>query len=78
MSYAYEVTGGDQPVEIGVHDAAGRRVKWLLRSTLPAGRHAATWDGRDEAGMRAASGVYFLRARVGADVRRHRVVYLGN
>lgn len=78
MSYAYEVVGGAQGVEIGVYDAAGRRVRWLLQSTQPAGRHAVTWDARDEGGARAGRGVYFIRAQVGSAVRNHRVVYLGN
>jgi len=78
MSYAYEVVGGEQPVEIGVYDAAGRRVRWLMQSTQPAGRHAATWDGRDEGGARAGRGVYFIRAQIGVALRTHRVVYVGN
>ena len=77
MSYAYEITGGDQPVEIAVYNVAGRMVKSLVSSTMPAGRHTATWNGTDEAGSRAPSGVYFVRARYGAEVKQQRVIYLG-
>ncbi len=44
----------------------GRRVATLAHGLLPAGRHALVWDGRDERGGRAASGVYFLRAQGGS------------
>jgi dienelactone hydrolase len=53
-------TGG--LVELTVHDLSGRVVQSLLRADLPAGVHLATWDGRDERGRAAASGVYFIRA----------------
>jgi hypothetical protein len=50
------------PVAIEVYNVAGRVVRTLLREELEAGAsgHVA-WDGRDEAGDRCASGVYFYR-----------------
>jgi hypothetical protein len=42
---------------IDVYDATGRRVRTL---GIPAGSERIEWDGRDEAGARVASGVYFL------------------
>jgi uncharacterized repeat protein (TIGR01451 family) len=78
MSYAYEVVGGDQTVDIGVYNVAGRLVKSLAKSTQPAGRHTATWNGTDEAGARVPGGVYFVRVRLGAETQQHRVIFLGN
>jgi uncharacterized repeat protein (TIGR01451 family) len=77
MSYAYEVVGADQPVDIGVYNVAGRLVKSLAKSTMPAGRHTATWNGTDEGGARVSSGVYFVRVRLGAETQQHRVIFLG-
>jgi uncharacterized repeat protein (TIGR01451 family) len=77
MSYAYEIVGGDQPVDIGVYNVAGRLVKSLAKSSMPAGRHTATWNGTDEAGARVPGGVYFVRVRLGADTQQHRVIFLG-
>jgi hypothetical protein len=46
---------------MSVFDAAGRRVRTLLAGPLPAGAQAFTWDGLDEAGRAAPSGVYTCR-----------------
>jgi uncharacterized repeat protein (TIGR01451 family) len=77
MSFAYEVVGGDQPVDIGVYNVAGRLVKSLTKSSMPAGRHTATWNGTDEAGTRVPAGVYFVRVRLAGDSQQHRVIFLG-
>ena len=65
------------PARLTLHDARGRLVRILLRVTdLPAGAHAATWDGRDERGVRAGAGVYRLRLEAGGVVRTCPVVRL--
>ena len=46
---------------VRVFDAAGRLVCTLVDREHEAGEHATTWDGRTDAGDRAASGVYFVR-----------------
>jgi aminopeptidase N len=60
------------PVSVAVHDAAGRRVRVLVDEVRPGGEHAVAWDGRDEAGRRAAAGTYLVRleAAGAADVRK--------
>jgi glucose/arabinose dehydrogenase len=52
------------PVELAIHDAAGRRVRTLERGARAAGAHATTWDGRDDAGRAMPPGVYLARLRV--------------
>jgi hypothetical protein len=44
---------------IRIHDLAGRRIATLPLGALPAGSHQVVWDGRDDQGKLAASGVYF-------------------
>jgi hypothetical protein len=61
-------------VTLSIHDVAGRRVRSLARGTLAAGPHEAVWDGRDESGRPAASGVYFVRLRAAAGELQRRVV----
>ncbi|HER42930.1 MAG TPA: T9SS type A sorting domain-containing protein, partial [Candidatus Eisenbacteria bacterium] len=48
-------------VRIAVYDIAGRRGAVLVDRFMEAGEFTARWDGRDERGRAAASGVYFAR-----------------
>ena len=48
-------------VSLRVYDVAGRLVRSLVGDRLPAGEHAAYWDGRDDGGRSAASGAYLAR-----------------
>lgn len=50
--------------ELTVYDVRGAVVARLAAGAFAAGRHRATWDGRDTAGRAAASGVYLYRLAV--------------
>ncbi len=63
-------------VRLTVHDVAGRRVRELLAESLPAGPHESVWDGRDDCGTPAASGIYFYRIQVGEVVEQRKMVLL--
>jgi hypothetical protein len=53
------------PVELNVYDIQGRLVKRLLRQPMPAGKFAVRWDGMNDRGTVAASGVYFYHLLAG-------------
>jgi len=55
--------GGKAAVEI--FDVAGRRVRTLFTAVVKEGAFTKRWDGLDEAGKPAASGIYFYRISVG-------------
>ena len=48
-------------VSLGVYDVAGRQIRTLVAGERSAGRYQITWDGRNDAGARVASGMYFVR-----------------
>jgi endonuclease/exonuclease/phosphatase family metal-dependent hydrolase len=52
-------------VDLKVYDVTGRIVRTLAAGQLPAGEHRVFWDGRDDVGAEAASGIYFCGATVG-------------
>lgn len=54
----------DEPGEVAVFDAAGRRTRVLANGTLRAGIHDLAWDGGDESGRRMPAGVYFVRVKL--------------
>lgn len=50
-------------VLVEIMDPAGRKVRTLRDGSLEGGTHRMVWDGRDEEGKEAASGLYFARVR---------------
>jgi N-acetylneuraminic acid mutarotase len=52
-------------VRIQVQDITGRVVRTLVSGQTRAGSYTAAWDGRDECGRPARSGVYFCRLQAG-------------
>ena len=48
-------------VRLGIYDVAGRRVRSLIDGEVPAGTMRVQWDGKDQAGNAARTGVYFAR-----------------
>jgi hypothetical protein len=52
-------------VQIEIFDTRGRLVRDLRAGRLPPGAHTIRWDGRDDAGQRVASGVYWVRVASG-------------
>ena len=63
--------------DIAIVDAAGRHVRTLLpEGVLGAGTHELIWNGRDDAGRHVGSGVYFVRARAGAQTTNRKLVLI--
>ncbi len=59
-----------------IYDVHGRRVRTLVNAPLIPGAHTAIWDGRDENGGMAASGLYFVRLESGGRVTTGKLVLL--
>ena len=58
------------PVTLTVYNMAGQVVARLVRGIwLDAGPHVREWDGRDDYGRAAASGLYLYRLIAGGQVR---------
>jgi hypothetical protein len=51
----------DAQVRLVIYNVLGRRVRTLVDERQPAGYKTVCWDGKDERGDPAASGVYFYR-----------------
>lgn len=62
------------PVRLAVHDAGGRLIRVLCDGQIAAaGRHEATWLGRDDDGRPQPSGVYLVRLEAAGVVSSARV-----
>lgn len=75
MVFALEVdAAGEQRLE--VHDVTGRLVRTVDTGWREQGTRRVTWDGLDDSGARAPSGVYLVTLGVGNRMARIRIALL--
>lgn len=65
-----------QEVQVAVYNALGQRIRTLVSGLTAAGRHEVSWDGRDDEGHAAASGVYVARLSTPLQVQTQAMVLL--
>jgi hypothetical protein len=63
-------------VKLRVFDVSGRVVRTILEGSVEAGSHVATWDGRDDASGKVASGVYLYRLEAAGKTLTRKAVFL--
>lgn len=54
-----------RPIELTVHDGAGRRIRTLSGASGARGVHWVEWDGKDDEGRETPSGIYWVRLNAG-------------
>jgi predicted outer membrane repeat protein len=59
------VLGKEACTSVRLYSIDGRLVRTLAEARLPSGRHRIAWDGRDDGGSAAASGLYLCRVVAG-------------
>jgi subtilisin-like proprotein convertase family protein len=59
----------EQPVDLAIYDASGRRIRSLVSGHEPVGVQSVAWDRRDDAGRDVAAGTYFARLTSGDGFR---------
>ncbi len=73
---AYNVPADVSEIEVSVYNVAGRLVRTLVEGEVESGRGQVVWDGRDAAGEKVASGVYFVRLSAERASRTRKMVLL--
>lgn len=63
-------------LRVNVYDLRGRRVRTLHRGMAVGEQTTVVWDGADDGGQAAASGVYFVEARMGEERRTRKVAFV--
>jgi hypothetical protein len=66
---------GPGELTLRIYDVSGRAVRTLVAGPSAPGWHRAQWDGRDDAGVRVGSGVYYYQLKSG-DARESRRMLL--
>ncbi|MBN1464724.1 T9SS type A sorting domain-containing protein [candidate division KSB1 bacterium] len=65
-----------QWTKITILNIQGQFVRQLLHEFAAPGRHRVIWDGRDDAGHRVSSGVYFYRATAGESIQMKKCLFI--
>ena len=63
-------------LRLAICDIAGRRIRCLPQGSINSGIREVCWDGRDELGRAAPTGVYFVHATSGGRSESARFVLL--
>ncbi len=66
----------DSRVTLRIYDVGGRLTRTLVDRPMPQGVHQIQWNGRDDRGNPAVSGVYFLRFDDGRTKQTQKMVLL--
>jgi FlgD Ig-like domain len=63
-------------VQLSIMDVAGHRLATLVDGMQEAGDHQFVWNGQDDRGRQAASGLYFVRVESGGQVAIRKIAML--
>ena len=63
-------------VTLEIYDFLGRKVRTLLNKKQSAGSYEVSWDGKNDQGIKVASGIYFYTLRAGKYVKTNRMILL--
>ena len=66
----------DSNVRIAVYDINGRVVNLLVDSAQPAGQRSVIWNGKNDAGMIVAAGLYFYKMQAGNFHQTNKMILL--
>lgn len=74
VTLSFELPRAVDSAVLEIFDVAGRRVRVISASSLPAGASEFTWDGADDSGKRQSSGMYLARLSAGGEQSTQRLM----
>ncbi len=63
-------------VMLRIYDVRGNQIRTLVSGVMPFGSHTVTWNGTDDRGRAAPSGVYFYRIEAEGFAATHKMMLL--
>ncbi len=73
--FRYQLAG-NQKASLKIYNTLGQLVKTLIDEVQGPGNYRVEWDGSDNRGRKAASGVYFYRLVAGSYCDMKKLVFL--
>ena len=73
----YTIPAGiSELVSLKIHDLRGALVRTLVDHDNSPGVHSVVWDGKDETGSKASSGVYFYKLQAGNFTKSNKMILM--
>ncbi|MDD2331875.1 MAG: FlgD immunoglobulin-like domain containing protein, partial [Candidatus Cloacimonetes bacterium] len=63
-------------VKLEIFNLKGQKVKTLVNENLPRGNFETSWDGTDQAGRKAASGIYLYRLQSDGHIQSRKMIMM--
>lgn len=63
-------------MELTIFNSLGQKVRTIVNSSLSAGFHTAKWDGKNDSGIKVASGLYIYQISAGKFVQSKRMILI--
>ncbi len=76
IEYSVPDAAAGLPLSLRVYDLSGREIRSLVTTPHAAGDFQVEWRGRDDAGRKVSSGIYFYRYSVGGHSAVHKMVLI--
>jgi hypothetical protein len=65
-----------EKVKLAIYNVLGQQIKTLINRNMLPGKYDVVWDGRNEAGNKVGTGIYFYRLQAGKFVKSRKMVLL--
>jgi hypothetical protein len=73
---SYDLSG-ESVVALTIYDISGQVIRTMVNNqAMSAGQYKSVWDGRDESGIKVASGVYFYQLHTGDFIAKKKMTLL--
>jgi len=63
-------------IELSVYNLKGQKVCTLISETMSNGKHSVSWDGRNNNGKQAGSGVYFYQLKTKTKILNRKMILI--
>jgi len=66
----------DGPIDLSIYNIKGQLVKNLYTDFIESGFHAIEWDGKDNSGNTASTGIYFYKLQTSDFVSARKMIMM--
>jgi hypothetical protein len=63
-------------VEMSIYNIQGQKIATLVNTTLKAGYHNVSWNGKNDLGQNVGSGIYIYKLQAGINIQNYKVLLL--